>query len=530
MNFLRPIAFAAACTVAAVAHAGVAIEGTGRGVDSLSRTTAEKMVVEPGGLGHVQLIPYFGTHAGNATLFAITNQDEVNGKVLKVRFRSAGNGDTVFDFTLFLGAGDSWSANVSQGASGVAQLVTADTSCTLPAISRLDFNTAELPPATAQFTAADRDLWTREGFVEIINAADIPPTLNAAGRAGQENPMFRAIDVVAADGPPPCASSPNGSAAMGALATDVSNEADAVAKGLDTPSGLISVWAMLMNVQNAYLSWGIEGTALGAVDAQGRPGRGRLVVSPQTADAVETGRASALTADALITQGRLVARQYHFPDLSTPCRAGSASAAPFDQATAAGLAMAATQFSNQYSAAPNINSMTDLVVTQPMKRYFVGFDYQGASDADRLVFPRANGFYRAASTQVSGNRACSRFSADTTAYGKAFDRSGRRIGDQPTGPVTIGFLPFGLAMSCGGTTNYNINGGPDFSLLKSPKSLRQSFFTSFQEGWVRIDTPGAGTGVPLIGLSFSSAVGAPVAGMSTNFGWAVKHKTVPYRP
>lgn len=530
MNFLRPIAIAAACT-ASVAQAGVAIEGTGGGVDFLSRTTAEKMVVEPGGLGHVQLIPYFGTHAGNATLFAITNQDEVNGKVLKVRFRSAGNGDTVFDFTLFLGAGDSWSAHVSQGAAGRAQLVTADTSCTLPAISQLDFNTAELPPATAQFTAADRDLWTREGFVEIINAADIPPTLNAAGRAGQENPLFRAIDAVATGGPPPCASSLNGSAAMGALANDVLNEGDAAAKGLDTPSGRISVWAMLMNVQNAYLSWGIESTALGAVDAQGRPGRGRLVVSPQTADAVDTGRASALTADALITQGRLVARQYHFPDLSTPYRASSAGAAPFDQATAAGLAMAVTQFSNQYSAAVNIYSLTDLVVTQPMKRYFVGFDYQGVNDADKLVFPRANGFYRAASTQVSGNRACSRFSADSVSYGRAFDRSGQRIGsDGRTGPVVLEPAPFRSPTSCGGTTNYNINGGPDFSVLKSPLSLRQSFFTTFQEGWIRIDTPGAGTGVPLIGLSFTSAVGAPVAGVSTNFGWAVKHKTVPYRP
>ncbi|RYF33106.1 MAG: hypothetical protein EOO21_06105, partial [Comamonadaceae bacterium] len=294
----------------------MAIEGSGAGPDTLSRTTAERMVVEPQGIGHIQLIPYYSTNAGNQTLFSITNEDVVNGKVVKVRFRSMGNGDTVYDFTLFLGPGDVWTANISQHLGGKARLLTADTSCTSPALSRpgdiTPFGITELPQVTAQFTEAERNAWTREGFIEVVNAADVPPTLNASGRSGQANPLFTASQQ-AGNGIPPC-----GSAELGMLASDVLNEADAVSKGLDTPSGGLSAYAFIINTRSAFLSWNVEPTALRAVTGQGKRARGRLVVSPQTADTVELGKARSLTADPLLTQGRMAARQHHFPDLSTP--------------------------------------------------------------------------------------------------------------------------------------------------------------------------------------------------------------------
>ncbi|KQM68468.1 hypothetical protein [Xylophilus sp. Leaf220] len=308
MTSLRPIAAAAVCALAAFgAHAGVAIEGSGAGPDTLSRTTAERMVVEPQGIGHIQLIPYYSTNAGNQTLLAVTNEDVVNGKVVKVRFRSMGNGDTVYDFTLFLGPGDAWTANISQDSDGKARMRTADTSCTAPYVSRLGdgtpFVTNELPPVTSSFTEAGRDAWTREGFVEVINAADIPPTLNASGRAGQANPLFTASRE-AGNGVPTC-----GSAELGVLANDVLNEADAASKGLDTPSGGLSAYAFIINTRSAFVAWSVEATSLRAVTGQGKRGRGRLVVSPQTADTVEVGKARLLTADPLLTQARMDARQ-----------------------------------------------------------------------------------------------------------------------------------------------------------------------------------------------------------------------------
>lgn len=522
MTSLRPIAAAAVCTLAAFgAHAGVAIEGSGAGPDTLSRTTAERMVVEPQGIGHIQLIPYYSTNAGNQTLFSITNEDAVNGKVVKVRFRSMGNGDTVYDFTLFLGPGDVWAANVSQGRDGKARLVSIDTSCSAPPIAVLNgsFVTDELPPVSAQFTASARDAWTREGFIEVINVADLAPTLNSSAKAGQPNPLFVATRQV--NGIARC-----GQAELDVLLNDVANEADAAGKGLDTPSGGLSAYAFIVNTQDALLSWSVEPTTLRAVTGQGKRARARLVVSPQTADAVDVGRARALTADPLLTQGRLTARQYHFPDLSTPYVAATTAATPFAQATHTGESMAVTQFSNQYSTLAVISSMTDFVATEPMKRYFVGLDYAAASDADKLVIPVTNGFYGTPNTLIYQNRVCHEY---TTGLGyKSYDREGRNLTNDGTG-FSVPLAPRERRIVfCGGASVYGINSGPASTVLKSAPAYRVYPFTSFQEGWLRFDTPGAGSGMPIIGLSVTSSIGVPSNGASTNYGWTVKHKGTPF--
>lgn len=522
MTSLRPIAAAAVCVLTALgAHGGVAIEGSGAGPDTLSRTTAERMVVEPQGIGHIQLIPYYSTNAGNQTLFSITNEDVVNGKVVKVRFRSMGNGDTVHDFTLLLGPGDVWTANVNQGRDGKARLVSNDTSCSAPSIALLNnsFGTDELPPVNALFTASERDAWTREGFIEVINVADLSPTLNSSAKAGQPNPIFVAAKQV--NGTAPC-----GDAELGVLLNEVANEADAVAKGLDTPSGGLSAYAFIVNTQDALMSWSVEPTTLRAVTGQGQRARGRLVVSPQTADAVDVGRARALTADPLLSQGRLPARQYHFPDLSTPYLAATSAATAFAQAVHTGESMAVTRFSNQYSTLAVISSMTDFVVTEPMKRYFVGLDYAAASDADKLVLPVNNGFYGTPNTLIYQNRVCYEY---PTGLGyTSYDREGRNMASDGTG-FSVPLAPrTRRIVFCGGASVYGINSGPASTVLKSAPAYRVYPFTSYQEGWLRFDTPGAGAGMPIIGLAVTAALGAPSNGVSTNYGWTVKHKGTPF--
>ncbi|KQM71382.1 hypothetical protein ASE76_09305 [Xylophilus sp. Leaf220] len=58
-------------------------------------------------------------------------------------------------------------------------------------------------------------------------------------------------------------------------------------------------------------------------------------------------------------------------------------------------------------------------------------------------------------------------------------------------------------------------------------------FTSYQEGWLTIATPGpfvdAGNagGLPVLGSAYTSAIGSPANGVSTNYSWAFKHKTTP---
>ena len=82
--------------------------------------------------GHQLLTPYYSTQGDNNTLLSYVNTDLVNGKLLKVRFRGAANGDALLDFMVLLAPGDVWTGSLSQGPDGLARISSPDKSCTLP--------------------------------------------------------------------------------------------------------------------------------------------------------------------------------------------------------------------------------------------------------------------------------------------------------------------------------------------------------------------------------------------------------------
>ena len=93
---------------------------------------ATAIQLAPGNIGHFLYTPYYSVQGNMNTLLNITNTDMVNGKAVKVRFRGAANSDDVLDFTVFLSPGDVWTASLTQGADGRAQITSPDSSCTLP--------------------------------------------------------------------------------------------------------------------------------------------------------------------------------------------------------------------------------------------------------------------------------------------------------------------------------------------------------------------------------------------------------------
>ncbi len=198
----------------------------------------------------MSLIPYFSTQGGNSTLINIVNMDMVNGKAVKVRFRGAGNGDSLFSFTLLLGPRDTWALNVSSdgsgGSDGTSFATVTDASCTLPANLNAAFITNRLP---ASFNAARRAEWTREGYVEIITMADIPPPSQAA-----PSPLFQAVasdDFSQAS----CSTQAAGAAALDALQQEPASEAAATQMGLDTSTTGVRVTSILINIRDAAISW-----------------------------------------------------------------------------------------------------------------------------------------------------------------------------------------------------------------------------------------------------------------------------------
>lgn len=141
----------------------------------------------------------------------ITNT--LNAKVVKVRFRSAGNGDTLFGFIWFLAPADTWSINVSSdGVDGKSFATATDASCTLLANPNASFFTMRSPASLDEAKNAD---WTREGLVEIIMMAAVSERSIALFQAvASSHPAVRRCDDTSA-----------GAAALHALVQDPASEA-----------------------------------------------------------------------------------------------------------------------------------------------------------------------------------------------------------------------------------------------------------------------------------------------------------------
>lgn len=101
--------------------------------------------LNPDGTGQVLVYPYYSAKGGNDTLISVVNTTD-NAKAIKVRFVEGVNSEDVLDFNLYMSRFDVWTAAVTSTDDGGAQLITNDTSCTVPAIpdNGVAFRTAGL--------------------------------------------------------------------------------------------------------------------------------------------------------------------------------------------------------------------------------------------------------------------------------------------------------------------------------------------------------------------------------------------------
>lgn len=176
----------------------------------MSALPATAVTLNPKGLGQALIYPYYTVNKGQDTLVSVVNASDV-GKYALVQFREGYNGRAVLEFYLYLSARDTWTAVISEGEDGGAKLVTADSSCTRPAIPAAP---AGQPFSATQYTGLSVAPWdvpdsgpqtiarVREGHIEIIARGDIAPG--------------SALDIAitppsAGEAPPDCASVPVGS-------------------------------------------------------------------------------------------------------------------------------------------------------------------------------------------------------------------------------------------------------------------------------------------------------------------------------
>ncbi len=561
-------AFGLGVALSGAACAGV-ITGSG-GAGRLSATDAPGLVLNPGGRGHILLVPYYSVQNGNATLLNIVNTDHINAKAVKVRFRSALNADTVFDFQVYIGPIEVWTANINMAPDGAARLQTSDNTCTLPADINRNFSIDRVPG-----TDDERRARTREGYVEIINMADIPPGEYAYGTTLYFQIRHRL------DGSVGCRER-----FSELSAADVTTEAEAVAKGLDTPSGgLMANWTII-NVPEAS-AWAGGANAIVAGEfvppfATAVSKRGNLVWFPQTDVAPDAAALPAFTADPILRAGKVAASYADLPDLSTPYTAPAAAGAPELQASRLSDAMATRSVSNEYIVTPDVLAATDWVLTMPTRRYAVAVDYSAADATRRVIFnqgitvrggsyatdsyfaigegralqilpppaslgPNTAGSGGNVSLGADGNAVCTVLpdGPNISWPSKLYNRSVRK----PDGAYVMS-LPFSVDL-CGGANvlRFRSRTGASVSVLGSQLASMREInpwpLTStlvlpedYSAGWWELHArgnpsaanaaivPGSSAGLPIIGQAFVKAANSAIGNAGANYGGNWDHRFI----
>ena len=537
--------FAGAASAQNVEQGSATLSITNDTLSTMTKSTATQFAVSEGGSGHVLLVPYFTTQNNNMSVLHVVNTDTVNGKAVKVRFRGAANSDDLLDFTVFLSPGDVWTGAVQANADG-SYFRTEDGSCTIPDIRKQNvaFGKSRL---NQSWDAAKLTNNTKEGYVEIFNAADIPSDKIYGANKNANSSLYTAIKHVG--GVAPCTTS--------VLETTLNygNELDTEAKkanfGFNTPTGQLTGDWYILNVDQTTTFSGTA-TALKAVDGGNKSARGNYVLFPQQG---ETVAADQFTADPLlitkpadkagkILKGPLVApNNADLPDLSTPYFVGGADAAGVNAAKQAfdlTQSLAKGAVSNQYATDSILKAKTDWVFSMPTRRYSVAANYSAATSADSYpVFNlgvNANGqlatFAQSAAavgstpaqvaaemnyfngSNVSVDATSGNLCVNSTAS-KFYDREETvKSGGAFTSPVTSATLRF-----CGETSVLSFTN--DESVLGATVA-RSVTADGYVNGWanVSLGKPSSANmnvigGLPVIGSSFIKLTNA--GGLANNF-------------
>lgn len=491
-------------------------------------------VLKANGIGHTNVIPYFTSQGNNVTHIHITNSDTVNGKAVKVRFRGAEWSDDLFDFTVFLSPGDVFTGTVGSNADGVSTFQAYDNSCTLPAAvsngTAHAFGTWRL--------SGERASGTREGYVEVIGMADIPP---AAGGAGVDT-LYEAIKHV--DGVAPCTSS-----ILSALVDDRPGSVGTNA-GMAAPTGTLSSWARILDIVNIK-AFGFNATAWAYNAATQKQyykqSNDTLVANTNmTTDMIfyTLGDDAATLGGGAGPTGAAVTTMYQFdmPDLSTPVDTTYADAILHRDAVA--LILQKDVVISDFATNPDVGGATDIVLNQPLRRYYYVYSASAApntaegTDYSRTITNAVGTSYvdvdgEPASIYADLTAPSNRITlADLVAYAPSatyggafvfFDRneqfieeaSGIVISPQP--PTAIPDVAIAGEVS---VISLNNNGATTTATLGASLTIND-LDSDYRNGWMALSTTTKTSGdqLPVIGFTAMKVTGADNYGTTLNLGY-----------
>lgn len=452
--------------------------------------TAEAVYLNPNNTGQVLVYPYYTVQSANGnawnTYLSVVNTT-TRAKAVKVRVLEGKTSAEVLDFNLFLSPNDMWTAAIipGPGPDDAARMVTADVSCTNP-VGNLPVANGGEPFRNFQYQTGGDALpgrgldRTREGYVEIIEMG----TLTGA--------WATAVTHGAAGTPANCA------VVQGATLTPTSIEA---------PSGGLVGTGTLINVNNGQDA-GYKADALEAWSATAQYTDAGFI-TPSLADA---NPATSVVVRAGDTDGtgasvRITAYNSTFV-LTSGVAAGARAVASVYMHSAV---------INEYVLDTGSLSLTDWVVTQPLKRVFV--------TSTTAAQPYTNVLTSSGACETIGFTYFNREERSATAAGADFS------------PLPPGGTPNSL---CWESNVLSIRNGAahNTSLPTNQSGVLGSFnvtnvnvTSTFQNGWARLTFTGANAIAP-VGMGAaastraimdSTAIGTALAGpaVATFFGLPV---------
>jgi hypothetical protein len=345
------------------------------------------------GTGQVLLYPYYTTRNGFVTSFTVVNTNTFHTKVAKVRFLEGKNSAEVLDFNLWLSPRDVWTGSIVDTGSGGA-VYSADNSCTAPALGKTAaaaqpfvnyYYTGQVAGTFYDNAGSGLDR-TREGYIEVIemavvaNAADVP-------------------------------SSPSTATGI-ALAAAVKH----ASTGVPANCAVINVTTVFANPDMLIPVGGLAGNYIVISGATGTefahtPVAVENFQAPVFGGALAGGTQIYRAPGDLNPQLGAVA-----PDVSVVFVSNTAgpptvvTSAPWtgvagQAVDAVSAILSRSSVNNEYDVSPNFK--TDVVITQPTKRFYVvptPFSTAGyASAATAAIGPYANTF---ASATADGAKSC----------------------------------------------------------------------------------------------------------------------------
>jgi hypothetical protein len=416
--------------------------------------SAHAIYADPNNLGQALIYPYYTVNndgSGNQfnTYISVINTT-TSVKVVKVRFREGKNSAEVLDFNLYLSPNDMWTGAVipsSTDTSSPAMIVTADKSCTNPAIPATGqpFLNFQYSGATADGLPATLDR-TREGYAEMFEMGTL-----VAGSA----PALAAIH--GASGAPSCTGLTGLSLPAVAAATTI-------------PTGGLSGTGTLINVTsgrdtmynaNAFAAW--SATALYSDIGNDLPNFSGT--NPAASIVVSLPSITIQTPSAYFSSWTATA----------PATAG---------AKAASATMMHLEVINEYILDSATNSDTDWVMTFPTKRLFV--------NATTAIAPFTNVLTTSGACETINMTFFNREEASAVATGAAFSPL-----PPAAAPNSLCWESTILSFRNGSTNAPNTPAVPSL-VLGSNNVTSVAVNSTFQNGWA--DVSFGGVNATTVGL------------------------------